>query len=523
MRGFYRLLRWAGAPAAAVPFLLAAAGSATAADAEPYPDMRGHWAEGYVEILRDEGTTDGYPFWVQRPYGRVRVIYFLPNQDILVDEWVVLGAKVFNLPTPQTAPSHRLNGGQEVGRWLAAADQAGWPYGRKKDPVTRVEAVDLLVEALDLTPYAQGLSRTRVDQILSVYRDQHRLAGRLRRQVAAATLLGIVEGYPDGTFRPDGRLTRAEGATILARSALARASAAPNPFYPDGDGYQDETVFTLTGLRNRNLSRWSLAVTTPGGSTIWSTGAGRGGTVHLPPEVAWDGIRTNGSPASPGEYFYQLSIWDRNNQRFDSVRKPLVIGVRRLEGGLSPLVVEAGEDLSVWADTWGGAQEVRAVLVGGDTATWLAASASTAEPRRWTGSLPLPAGLPPGTHAVDLTAGFGPVTRTLTLLFTVEDPLGLEAWVDPTSLAAGQTLAVWAETRGTVTAVTATFADGSEIALEPQGGNRWRGSYTVPLDAPQGPQRVLIRAHGPGGTRQVERWFEVTGDIRGRVQTLLTD
>ncbi|MFO7246129.1 MAG: S-layer homology domain-containing protein [Thermaerobacter sp.] len=514
--------RWVGGLLAAA-LLLETAGMAAAADPEPYPDMHGHWAEPYVEVLRTEGVTDGFRVQVQRPYGRVWETRFRPNQNMLTDEWVVLAAKVFNLTPVPVTWTHRLDGGQEVSAWLAAASQAGWPYGRTKDPVTRAEAVDLLIEALGLTPYAQSLPSRRVDQILSVYTDEYRLAGRRRRQVAAATLLGIVEGYPDRTFRPTSYMTRAEGATMLARSALARVDAAPNPFYPDGDGYEDETVFTLTGLRNRNLSRWSLAVTTGAGFTLWSTGAGIGGIVALPPEVVWNGTRSDGSPVNPGEYFYQLSIWDTRNQRFDSVRKPLLVGVRRLEGGLSPVEADPGSTLSLWADTWGDAQEVRARLAGDGSTVLLAPSASSSEPRRWTGSLPLPPDLAPGQHAVHLEASFGPVERTLTLLFTVRDVIHLDAWLEPASLPAGQSLSVWAETRGTVTAVTAFFADGSSVNLAPQGAGRWLGTYTVPVQTPPGPQRVLIRAEGPAGSRQVERWFEVTGDIRSRVQTLLVD
>ncbi|HEX6989351.1 MAG TPA: S-layer homology domain-containing protein [Bacillota bacterium] len=522
-RALRRLRRELAALGIALLAVLPAA-PAAGVDDEPYPDVRGHWAEDYIEVLRDEGVTDGIRVYVYRPYrGWGWETYYRPDRDMLTDEWVVLAAKVFDLPAPKVDWTHRLEGGQEVARWLAAADRAGWPYGRKKDPVTRVEAVDLLIEALGLAPYAASLSPSRVDEILSVYKDDFLLKGRRRRPVAAATLLGIVEGYPDHTFRPDRRLTRAEGATILARSALARADASPNPFYPDGDGYQDETVFTLEGLRNRNLSRWQLAVTDRRGSTLWKTGASRGSSVPLPAQVVWDGVNDKGKGVRPGEYYYRLSLWDLHDQRFDSALKPLIIGQRSLEGGLSPLLVDPGAVLSVWADTWGDATQVKAILIGEGAEATMTPQSSTGEPRRWTAGITLPAEIDPGPQAVLITARFGPVTRSLTLPFTVRDVLGLEGWLDPTSLAAGETLDVWAETTGQVDAVTATFEDGTEIVLARQGPHRWQAAYAVPAGTPVGSHPVLLRARGPAGTRQRELWFEITGDLRARVQALLTD
>jgi hypothetical protein len=35
--------------------------------------------------------------------------------------------------------------------------------------------------------------------------------------VMSASLLGVVEGYPDGSFRPEGNITRAEGLTMITR------------------------------------------------------------------------------------------------------------------------------------------------------------------------------------------------------------------------------------------------------------------------------------------------------------------
>lgn len=41
-----------------------------------------------------------------------------------------------------------------------------------------------------------------------------------RRYIFAGTLLGIVQGDPEGTFRPDANITRAEATAIAVRTAV---------------------------------------------------------------------------------------------------------------------------------------------------------------------------------------------------------------------------------------------------------------------------------------------------------------
>ncbi|WP_148092069.1 S-layer homology domain-containing protein, partial [Paenibacillus sp. 598K] len=56
------------------------------------------------------------------------------------------------------------------------------------------------------------------------------LAGHwAQREVMAAASLGIIQGYPDGTFRPGRQVSRAELATILHRVILGRDVSPPAP------------------------------------------------------------------------------------------------------------------------------------------------------------------------------------------------------------------------------------------------------------------------------------------------------
>ncbi|NLM08527.1 MAG: S-layer homology domain-containing protein, partial [Clostridiales Family XIII bacterium] len=83
---------------------------------------------------------------------------------------------------------------------------SGYPDGTYKPDniVTRAEMAVIVVRALGLANYATGTSS---------FSD---MAGHWSNAyVAYATSLGIIDGYPDGTFRPDNTVSYDEAAKML--------------------------------------------------------------------------------------------------------------------------------------------------------------------------------------------------------------------------------------------------------------------------------------------------------------------
>jgi hypothetical protein len=83
---------------------------------------------------------------------------------------------------------------------------SGYPDGTYKPDniVTRAEMAVIVVRALGLADYATGTSS---------FSD---MGGHWSNPyVAYATSLGIIAGYPDGTFRPDKTVSYDEAATML--------------------------------------------------------------------------------------------------------------------------------------------------------------------------------------------------------------------------------------------------------------------------------------------------------------------
>jgi len=138
-------------------------------------------------------------------------------------EWQVTREEVatifFRLLTQETRSRFRTNWHTfpdvESGRWsnqqIATMQNAGilqgdWEYGtfRPGDPITRAEFAIIAM---------------RFDNIgLSYEHDFDDIVGHwAERNIAAAVYRGWVTGYPDGTFRPDQHITRAEAATLINR------------------------------------------------------------------------------------------------------------------------------------------------------------------------------------------------------------------------------------------------------------------------------------------------------------------
>ncbi|MDG0792381.1 X2-like carbohydrate binding domain-containing protein [Cohnella ginsengisoli] len=128
--------------------------------------------------------------------------------------------------------------------------------------------------------------------------------------VERAVTLGIVTGYPDGTFRPDANVTRQEIAAILIRSLPVDTGAAPPAFRDAGaiGDWASEAVNQVAALGlivgyedgtfrpNERLTRSDLAV------LIWRAHALNGKKQHKPVD-----------PAMPASYADEEAIppWAR--------------------------------------------------------------------------------------------------------------------------------------------------------------------------------------------------------------------
>ena len=131
---------------------------------------------------------------------------------------------------------------------------------RPGNPVTRAQFAKIIVLALGRQP---SDAAPRVPSFVDVP-----YTGLLYpfAYVEAAVDLGIIQGYDDGTFRPENEMTRAQLALMLVRAGGGRLARPPAGY---SDGFTDVPEFAAEAVRiaryNGLLSGVSSTIFAPSG------------------------------------------------------------------------------------------------------------------------------------------------------------------------------------------------------------------------------------------------------------------
>lgn len=183
--------------------MLLALCSTTAALAAP--DFQGHWASKQIEEWIEKGLIQGYPDGS-----------FRPGNTATRAEFMALINRTFGFVDTGTVA---FSDAKESDWFLADVSKAvragyieGYPDGTVKpgNPISRQEVVTVVARLLGLAPDAESAIK---------FADAARMPLWSKGYIGAASREGYVDGYPDGTFKPEARVTRAELVTILHRLA----------------------------------------------------------------------------------------------------------------------------------------------------------------------------------------------------------------------------------------------------------------------------------------------------------------
>ena len=191
-------------------FAVIALPRAIAVETEPLPaappapvipaDISSHWAADNIIMLINAGILSGYPDGS-----------FQPDKTVTRAEFAVMLVKSLQLQSPSTVifadiTSHWAR--ESIAIALAHGIVSGFDQNTFGPDhfITREQAAAMTVRAVKLPEIDTELNFT----------DSEQIASWARSSVAAAVDSRILTGYPDRSFQPQGKLTRAEAATIIA-------------------------------------------------------------------------------------------------------------------------------------------------------------------------------------------------------------------------------------------------------------------------------------------------------------------
>lgn len=172
-----------------------------------FSDTRQHWARPQIDHLESRELINGYPDGG-----------YHPESYITREEFITLVIRVLN----KEEEAGQLMKGEsffkdvhnqswakgyiEVARELNITSGDGWGNFQPMKPVSREEAITMLVKSLGDVPE---------DTYPFAYSDNDQISAWAWETVSYASREGLIHGYPDGTFRPRQNLTRAEVTVLL--------------------------------------------------------------------------------------------------------------------------------------------------------------------------------------------------------------------------------------------------------------------------------------------------------------------
>jgi len=210
---------------------------AFAQNSYPYTDIENSWAREAITDLTNRGILGG------RGNGM-----FGPDDKVTRGEFANIMARVYRLDIPEKPASFRdvpadYWGKSGIDSVVAAGYMTGlteYTFGPDK-PLTREQAITAIVA----TTSASALVQDGNDKNTG-YTDDKKISPWARGFINAAKALGIAGGYPDGSFRPQDTLTRAEAATLFYRF-----------YHPENGPTPPENLY-ITGIdANRVSLKWT--------------------------------------------------------------------------------------------------------------------------------------------------------------------------------------------------------------------------------------------------------------------------
>ncbi|MFA7216358.1 MAG: S-layer homology domain-containing protein, partial [Bacillota bacterium] len=199
---------------------IAYADNATNEQGTGFSDVEGHWAKDQVLDWSEKGLVSGYDDGTFKPERGVTRAEFIT----FVNRAYGLTAKA-QLDFSDVSPQDWF--ADEVAKAVAAGYISGYDDGtmRPAAEISRLEAAVILYKLLRLASLEN-------ESWIDGFNDSGSIASWGREYVNSVVAEGYFSGYPDGTFKPDRVITRAETVALLSK-AVGTLYNAPGTYGPE--------------------------------------------------------------------------------------------------------------------------------------------------------------------------------------------------------------------------------------------------------------------------------------------------
>lgn len=171
-----------------------------------FKDISNHWAKTQILDFVEKGFINGY----QVKDG----FEFRPENSITRAEFVKLVNRVFGFTSKATINFKDVNSKEWYYDEVRMGVAAGYIDGYKEDNTFRPDAAITREEASKIVAKITNL---KGDGKLE-FKDNSKISDWAKEYVDALTDNKIIEGYPDGTFKPQDKIKRGESVVTLSRT-----------------------------------------------------------------------------------------------------------------------------------------------------------------------------------------------------------------------------------------------------------------------------------------------------------------
>lgn len=169
-----------------------------------FQDIQGHWAEADIGRAVDAGYIKGYADAT-----------FRPDNPVKRSEFITMLNAAFDVPVGGTSSDFLdVHENDWFAQSIWSAVNAGY-MGIYTDNIFNPNLPIPRQEAAALTANLAGIGSGAG---VKTFTDADGIAGWAQRQIDSLVSAGIMDGYPDGTFRPDGKISRAEAVALINRA-----------------------------------------------------------------------------------------------------------------------------------------------------------------------------------------------------------------------------------------------------------------------------------------------------------------